>query len=114
MLKVSHCQTPKYEVLWVSGGESALPAWRALCDVQGTQLRPPTQLATYIPPWVKQHTCGDPISKLLIAMLVLTSRKDKDQNTRLPITMLGAWKVVATTPGLHQARSASHSRLPRA
>lgn len=101
MLKVSHCQTPKYEVLWVSGGESALPAWRALCDVQGTQLHPPTQLATYIPPWVKQHTCGDPISKLLIAMPVLTSRKDKDQNTRLPITMLGAWKVVATTPGLH-------------
>ena len=82
--------------------------------MQGTQLHPPTQPATYIPPWVKQHTCGDPILKLLIGMPVLTSLKDKDQTTCLPINMLGAWKVVTITPGLHQAWPANHSRLLRA
>lgn len=60
------------------------------------------------------HTCEDPILKLLIGMPVLTSLKDKDQTTCLPINMLGAWKVVTITPGLHQAWPASHSCLLRA
>lgn len=79
--------------------------------MQGTQL-------VHRPKWPLHTTLGQaahlwrPHFSNYSSLCQCSPRKDKDQNTCLPITMLGAWKVVATTPGLHQARPASHSRLP--